>query len=194
MIDAAELQAYLNHPAELTTMVGLLEQAAVTIVETWQGIRYPAAGTQVEFIRVGRPIPNSNLGVLSTVWTIGNKDLFLTLNPTADPTEVLERADVGEVGTPITAAQSDGWVRRGTVLVRKGTVWKEGFEYQVTYAGGYAAGTEPDNVRQAVKSVTLVLYNRRGAEVSMTDLARTDNDEINDLLTQMAIPKRLVFA
>lgn len=124
-----------------------IEQQAVRVVEDYQGITYPPAGTIIEFLD-GR----------------GSDKLFLHSNPVADPTEVLDRADVGDVGTVITSAQSDGWVRRGSVLERKQTVWQLGHEYQVTYSGGYIYGSEPDNVRAAVTGVATRIYRKRGIE------------------------------
>lgn len=151
MIGLTELRDFLrlrDDEHDDDSFIMQLEANAVAMVESATGYTYPAQGPVVEYVR-----------------GTGTDELFLGLTPTADPTEVLERAKVGDVGTAITSAQSDGWVRRGGRLVRKaGAVWIRGAEYQVTYVGGFVPDTEPGDVRQAVMQIVGVLFRGRGKD------------------------------
>lgn len=151
MIGLTELRDYLRIRPDSHDDDALLEQLevnAVAIVETATGYSYPALGTIIEYMR-----------------GTGTEELFLQLLPTADPTEVRERLAIGDTGTAITPAQSDGWVLRGNRLLRKaGGVWVRGAEYQVTYPAGYLGDDEPADVRMAVTQIVGVLYRGRGKD------------------------------
>lgn len=147
----AEAKEWLDiDPADTSEDSLLLDliQRSWAIVEQAIGWSFSAADTFVE-----------------TVEADGTGTLWLSRNPTADPTEVLEMPQVGDAGEAITAAASDGWVRDGVRLLRKaGGVWTRGYRYQVTYSAGYEAGTEPPEVVQAVLGITGILYRGRGKE------------------------------
>jgi len=182
VIGLDELKEFLNITGnESDELLEQLEQSAVSIIETWQGITYPAAGQQVEYIRGP-----------------GASDLYLQFRPSADPTQVLERDDVGAAGTAIT-----DWVRRGNFLVRKGSaLWRIGSEYQVTYQGGYDLD-EPGNVRQAVKSVVALLFQRRGGELlqsetigpySYTLSSTSISAQVTDICISLGLHRMLVVS
>lgn len=186
MITLDTLRDFLRIPIDDhddDAVIELIEQNAVSMIETQTGITYPAAAASiVEYVRGN-----------------GTPDLFLAGNLTADPTEVLERAAVGDVGEAITAAQSDGWVRRGNRLLRKAdAVWTLNYEYQISYAGGYAADAGPGDVRQAVMSIVAIIYRGRGTEGSSSEsiggysVSRNDAEQIR--LIMDSLPHRPVFA
>lgn len=161
-----------------------LERNAVTIVESATGYRFPAEGDVVEYVK-----------------GTGTADLYLALTPTAEPSQVLERTDVGDTGTAITAAQSDGWVVRGTKLVRKAGFWTLGAEYQVTYPGGFEPENEPGDVRQAVMQITGILYRGRGKDGFKSETVGGSSssyayDKVEDAIKAITdtLPHRGVFA
>lgn len=151
MIALDVLRERLNISSDDHTEDELIEQlelAAVEMVQNYTNYTYAAEGSVVEYVA-----------------GLGTRDLFLLGTPTADPTEVLELPNAGDAGEVITAAADDGWERRGSKLVRKaGGVWTYGYDYKVTYAGGYAADSEPAAVREAVMQLVGYLYNNLGKE------------------------------
>lgn len=93
---------------------------------------------------------------------MGTSTLFLREAPSAIPTTVTERVDPGDQDpTTVTASASDGYTLRGRRLIRKDGVWVRGYEYEVTYARGYASGAEPADVRQAVTQLVALAYEQR---------------------------------
>ena len=181
MIDTDTLRKYLDSPVEDDDVIEAFEASAQKMVEQHTGYLFDAAGNVTEYL-----------------YGMGTNALFLTRNPTADPTAVTERAQIGDAGTVITAAQSDGWVRLGSRLLRKGgSEWTLGYQYEVTYPGGYELNEEPGDVRAAVLRITGVLYRQRGSEgiasESLEDYTfRRQSEEIEEILAQL--PRRGVMA
>lgn len=123
-----------------------LEAAAVAMVQRETGRFFGAQESVTEYI-------------------IGGDDdtLFLTDPCSSLPTTVKERSTIGGDPTTITASADDGYVLRGTMkLVRKaGNLWTYKYEYEVTYTRGYAANTEPAEIRQLVTQIVSEWYERR---------------------------------
>lgn len=184
MIDLPTLRAFLGLEDDDTEddvlLADTIEPAAVAIVQTHTGYTYSATGNVVEYAR-----------------GTGTADLYLEATAAGDPTSIIERADVGDEGTAITAAQSDGWVRRGNRLVRKAGVWTHGHEYAITYPAGYATDAEPALIRMAVMRIVAALYRQRGHEGLRSEAigpytANPNSDAIRDILNDL--PRRGVFA
>lgn len=84
---------------------------------------------------------------------------------------VTEREYPGDTGTTITAGDDDGYVTdrpssldsdKVAALVRSGGhVWERAHEYDVTFTRGYAAGSEPADIRQAVIALVAWWYEQR---------------------------------
>lgn len=182
-MEVSELKEWLGIEDDHTDDDALLAELiprGKAIVQTYTGYSYDDAGDVVEYVR-----------------GLGTPELFLMLNPTADPTEVLERADVGDAGAAIVAADSGGWVRRGDRLVRKGGVWTLDYEYEVRYAGGYAPGAMPGDVKQAWLGVCAVLYRQRGKEGTKSEHIGGYSHTLTDPGMQEVLallPRRGVFA
>ncbi len=97
--------------------------------------------------------------------------IWLNEAPTA-VTSVEERCGAGDDWTAIDGAGSDGWELRAPVSIsgvttlhrKNGLTWLFGHEYRVTYSFGYASGSEPAEIRQAVLDLVALKYNERGRE------------------------------
>ncbi|GMV06723.1 MAG: hypothetical protein AMXMBFR53_29980 [Gemmatimonadota bacterium] len=92
----------------------------------------------------------------------GTTKLWLSEAPTTLPSTLLERAYPGSTSsTTVTASASDGYTQRGMCLVRKGYLWTRGYEYEVTYTRGYAAGSEPEDIQRAVRGLVVHWFEQR---------------------------------
>ena len=105
---------------------------------------------------------------------LGDRNLWLPEKPVADeygeydqPLMVFERAYPGaddlelDIGTDYEVRVRGAESR----LVRLGNqVWREGYEYEVTYTRGYAVDTGPGDVRQVVLDLCALKVGERGSE------------------------------
>lgn len=74
----------------------------------------------------------------------GTLRLWLTDIPALDIDEVIERVAPGADGATIVGADANGFLLRGSKLVRKnGLAWVRGYEYEVTYTRGYESLDAP---------------------------------------------------
>lgn len=119
-----------------------LELAAVEFVQDMTGRHFGASKTFTEIID-GR----------------GRESLLLKEEP-ATITTVRERQNPGETWTAIT----DFELRGSRLLRTKGAVWQDGYEYEVVYPFGYAAGSEPKLIRQLVVGLVKWQFDRRSVE------------------------------
>lgn len=130
-----------------------LETAAVAFVERYTG-RYFGASEEVTRVVGGD----------------GTRVLWLPDHASA-VASVAEREYPGDTETVITAGDSDGYeadrpstldANRVAALFRKGgNVWEEHYEYVVTFTRGYASGSEPSDIRQAVIALVAYWYEMR---------------------------------
>lgn len=147
MISIPELKAALRLTTDADNgYLADLEAAAVDVVQNETNRYFGPVGPATEYLEGG-----------------GTRDLFLSEPPASLPATVSERAYPAGTATTITAADSDGYVLRGTMkLVRKaGLVWTFGYEYEVTYSRGYADSSEPADIRQAVTQLVSHWYEHR---------------------------------
>lgn len=158
MISTTDLRVWLGIDAGDTTydkILGDLEPRAVALLQRESGRYFGAVASTTEYL-AGR----------------GTPDLWLAEVPVGDPAipaTVIQRSGPGARETTITAVDDDGYVLRTSDrearLVRKsGYVWTEGQEFEVTYDRGYAAGSEPGDVLQAVIDIVTRTFKRRGSE------------------------------
>lgn len=151
MIDVPTLQEWLGAEGD-DALLNDLEARAVALLQRECNRYFGAVAETTEYV-IGR----------------GTSDLWLAEVPVAIPTTVTERSAAGDEGDTITAADDDGYVLRtgdrDARLVRKSNgEWGNGHEYEVAYQRGYAAGTEPGDVQQAVIDIVTRTYKRRGSE------------------------------
>lgn len=157
MIEIEELRDWLGNPDEpnVTAMLEALEVAAVQLVEDETGRFFDGlpATSHTEFIEGD-----------------GTRNLHLNENATAI-TSVDRRLNIGDTYEAITEGASDGFEIRPpeheagrATLLRKAGVWLDGYEHRVVYDFGYAVGTEPTRIRQAVKDLVALKYHGRGRE------------------------------
>ncbi len=158
MIAIDTLKTWLGDPDEpgVTALLTTLETMAVQLVEDETGRFFDGVGTttHTEFL-VGE----------------GTQRLHLNENATAI-TSVEERLNIGDTFTAIVEGDADGFEIRAptgdagrAVLLRKAALpWRAGWEYRVIYNFGYAAGSEPLRIRQAVKDLVALKYHARGKE------------------------------
>lgn len=152
MIELPALKAHLGTDAvradpDRDTVLSSLEAAAVDFVQRETGRYFGASTTFTEYID-------------------GEDDREIWLNePASSVTSVHERCDIGDVWEEIAEGDSDGWELRDARLLRKGgCVWERGSEYRVIYDFGYAAGSEPGEIRQLVTDLVAHRYRQRGIE------------------------------
>ena len=147
MISIEDLRVHLRAGVSDDGYIEALEVGAVAHVERETGRYFGAVASDTEYL-VGT----------------GGVKLWLKEAPdeTTNPVAVNEAANPGATQTTITAGNDDGFLVRGPRLVRKnGFAWTLGYEYEVAYDRGYAAGSEPDDIRQAVQAIVGLWYERR---------------------------------
>lgn len=152
MISLDDLKAYLEigeADESKDAILTALEAAAVAYVSTQTG-RYFGADEETVIVLQGTGTPR----------------LWLPESPTdVDAVEVVQFAYVGGDGTAIDAADDNGFVVRGTMLVRKrGLKWDHCYEYQVTFSRGYDEDGEPEDIRQLVRDMVSAKYGQLGKE------------------------------
>lgn len=152
MIELADLKAHLGtdqvkHDPDRDTVLPKFEAAAVDFVQRETGRYFGASSSFTEYLE-------------------GEDDRELWLNEPADSiTSVHERCDIGDTWEEILEGDSDGWELRDARLLRKGgCVWQRGYEYRVIYSFGYAAGSEPAEIRQLVTDLVALRWRQRGIE------------------------------
>jgi hypothetical protein len=150
MINLPELKSHLRIAASNTNddaYLTQLEKAAVDFVEKRTGRYWGEVSTD---------------NITEIVYGTGTPHLWMADPPTTIPTSITEQAYPGATQTTITNTDTDGYVLRGTRLVRKGGgVWTQGYEYDVTYTRGYTPGSEPDAIRHAVRMLVAHWYEHR---------------------------------
>lgn len=157
MIAIGELKSWLGNPDEpgVTTLLTVLETMAVEFVEDETGRYFRTLIAHTEFI-IGD----------------GTRELRLNEDATAI-TSVGRRRLIGDTFETITEGDTDGFEIRPpqnqpsgrATLLRKGALtWLDGYEHQVVYNFGYAAGSEPLRIRQAVKDLVALKFHGRGRE------------------------------
>jgi uncharacterized phiE125 gp8 family phage protein len=147
MIALNELRRLLRapEPEDDTYLVGL-EAAAVAHMERQTGRYYGAARDRTEYVT----------GTGNTVLHVDG--------PIADPVAVTvqERPYPGAVAIEIDDYDEGGFTVRDEKLIRvPGYRWIYGYEYEVTYRQGYAVGSEPGDVAQAVRQLVALWYEVR---------------------------------
>lgn len=144
MFTVGELSAWFDTTVDEDAVMFELERAAVAAAELWTGHSYQPSAERTEYYR-----------------GTGTDTLFLKHTPVTAVATVEQFAAVGGTATLITEVDADGWVlRQGEKMVRKsGYPWWQGYEYRVTYTAGYASGTEPALVRQAVLGLIGLSYS-----------------------------------
>lgn len=106
--------------------------------------------------QTGRYFGAADAAHVEWVYGTGTRSLWLADTPSA-VNSVAERSDPGVTSTAITNYQ-----QRGRELVREdGDLWMAGYEYEVDYDRGYAAGAEPADVRQAVIGLVVEWFENR---------------------------------
>lgn len=157
MIPVAALKQHLKieHITADDAYLADLEAQAVAVVELYTGKVYPAVGERIEYVTGD-----------------GTNKLRLALAPIlSDPVVdadvvVAERSSPGGEATNIVMAEDDGFVVRDTELLRRsGGVWTSGYEYEVTYNGGYAPGSQDEKARGAVRDMVALWYTNRTPSV-----------------------------
>lgn len=168
MIPVAELKTHLRvtHTTDDEYIEGL-ERAAVSLVEEYEGAFYG------ERDDVTRYLPGT-----------GTTDLWLPETPNTVVT-VHEASYPGDEATEVIAADDDGFLVRGSRLVRKGGyTWPRGYEYTVVYNRGFTEGLEPERVHQAVRLMVARWYSNR---TGLTEAGRLQmDDEAMKLLRRRA--------
>ena len=99
----------------------------------------------------------------------GGAKLWLTEIPSTNPTTVVERAYLGGAEMTITDADANGFLVRTSnadawLQRRGGSVWTDGYEYEVSYARGYDADAEPGDIRQLVLDLVTLKFGLAGSE------------------------------
>lgn len=150
MISNAQLRSIVGLEADDDSqdeILSSLERAAVAFIQNATGLHFG----EVEE---------------TTIYLQGSGLRRLWLPQAASGTvTVLELPDAGDAGTAVTEASDDGFVVRGSQLVRKnGLTWNRDYEYAVTFPRGYEAGSEPDDIRQLVMDLVSAKYAQRGKE------------------------------
>lgn len=172
MIAIEELTSWLGNPDEagVTALLEALEEMAVGLVQDETGRFFGAEETRTEYITGD-----------------GTRELHLNENPAAI-TSVGQRRYIGGSFRTITEASSAGFelrspesaVGRAKLLRKAGIGWSDGYEHRVVYDFGYAAGSEPVRIRQAVLDLVALKYHGRGYEGLKTfaagGVARTQFD------------------
>lgn len=153
MIALSDLKAWLGNPTEagVDDILTALEARAVDIVLAETERYFSTEATHTEILR-GE----------------GVRRLWLNENPSA-LTSVEERHRPGDSWTAIGENDSDGWELRqasapsGTAAVHRknGHVWAFGYEYRIIYDFGYASGSEPGEIRQAVLDLVALKFGER---------------------------------
>lgn len=179
MLNVAYLKKHLKieHITADDTYLADLEAAAVSAVEEYEGTHYGTAGEITHYL------PGS-----------GTTDLWLPEAPNGtdlageDPGVsiiVHEAAYPGDDLTELVAADDDGYLVRGSKLVRKGGyLWSRGYEYTVRYNRGGLPGTAPERVQQAVRMLVARWYSHRTG-ISEVGSIKPD-DEVGRLLKRRA--------
>lgn len=94
----------------------------------------------------------------------GGTRLYLPEIPVGDPSAMVEVQYPGATETDL-AVSTDYIVRSngsGAWLERaNGSVWENGYTYTLTYERGYEAGSEPPEVRRAVKDLVRLWFRSR---------------------------------
>lgn len=150
MINIDDLKAALRIPlANVASdeLIQQLESDAVARVQRHTGHYYGAAEATTEYVAGDDA---------TSIWL---KDEPITSDEIA--VTVTERSDVADAGTAIVMDEDDGFVIRGRRLYRKNGLWSKGYEYEVTYTRGYAAGAEPGDVRRKVLGLVVLWYTTR---------------------------------
>lgn len=128
-----------------------LESAAVAYIENQTGRYYGPERTRTEVV-VG--------GGRSTLYLEG--PILLDAYDAPHVVSVYEATYAGAEQTEIVEGDDDGFVVREAVLHRKdGRAWLRGYEYEVEYLQGYAAGDEPGDIRKAVVDLVMLWFNIR---------------------------------
>lgn len=150
MISVASLKKHLRieHITTDDAYLADLEAAAVAFVERETGRYFGSVGARTEYV--------TGLGT-DTMWL--RESPILSTPIVAGDMTVLERADPGDPGTAIVVATD--FVVRGSRLVRIDDVWTRGYEYQVTYNAGNAAGAVGEEIQNAVRSLVALWYTHR---------------------------------
>lgn len=152
MIELLELRDWLEAPSSHDALVVALESRAVDFVERTIGRFFGATGTEHIEVFQGQ----------------GTNLLWLN-DPPDSVTSVEERQAIGDSWTAITEGDDDGYEVRGVRLLRKsGYTWQLGWEYQVTYDFGYAAGSEPGEIRQLVLDLVKLKYDERVTNLAVS--------------------------
>lgn len=150
MIPLAVLKNALDIEAADTSkddILTRLEATAVSFVESRTGWHFGAVANGVIYLQGS-----------------GTRRLWLP-QEAAGAVTVLERTHAGDAGTAIVETNDDGFVVRGSQIIRKnGLVWTRTNEYQVTFARGFAVGTEPEEIRQLVIDLVSAKWAQRGKE------------------------------
>lgn len=151
MIELSELKAHLGadqvktDPDRDTVLAGF-EAAAVAFVEGETGRHFGAAAAFTEYLDGS-----------------GSVELRLNEKPTS-LTSVHERLDAADAWTEILTASTNGWELQGLAVLRKGGCWERGTSYRVIYSFGYAAGSEPAEIRMLVIDLVKMRWRQRGVE------------------------------
>lgn len=151
MIDLPDLLEWLGSPTGVDSLLVALEARAVDIVERETERHFGTSETFTEILQ-----------------GTGRTTLWLNEAPSA-VTSVEYRTYVGEDWTTITASADDGYELQdptsdsgGARLLRKGGfLWTRGYDFRVIYDFGYAAGSEPPEIRQAVIDLVTAKYRQR---------------------------------
>lgn len=164
MIEIDDLRYALNTgdlTAEETIFLTDLEKRAVAFVERTTGRHFGATQTFTEILD-GK----------------GNDTLWLNEAP-GSITTVEERARAGDAWSVIT----DFELRGARVIRTDGKVWTSSYEYRVTYDFGYAAGSEPGEIRQLVIDLVKLKYDERCTNIALSSEALADERYTRDAFT-----------
>ena len=153
MIELLALKEWLGDPpSSEDVLVEALEVRAVAFVQRMTGRFFGTDGTTLVEVLQG-----------------ASTNLLWLNDPPASITTVEERQQIGDSWTTITAGDDDGYEFRGVRLLRKGgSLWQLGWEYQVTYLFGYAAGAEPGEVQQLVMDLVKLKYDERTTNLAVS--------------------------
>lgn len=154
MIEIGDLKAWLGNPQGngINALLTSLEARAVDILQKELDRYFGSEKTHTEIIEGD-----------------GTRRLWLNEAPSS-LTSIEERYRPGDSWTAIAENDSDGWELRapkssaGVAAVHRknGHTWRFGYEYRVVYTFGYAAGSEPPDVRQAVLDLVALKFAERG--------------------------------
>lgn len=147
MIEIDDLRYYLglgDMTAGQVIALTDVEQRTVEFVEQQTGRHFGPVETMTEYLA-----------------GTGIRRLWLKESPDAI-TSVRDRPLTEFDWTTIAETDDDGWELRGRELLRRnGFGWTTAREYEVVYDFGYAAGTEPGDIRQLVMDLVKMKWDMR---------------------------------